>query len=142
MSTSDLKWSPPRNVQTRFGERIVRNAEATDAFMEMWRTNESVLRKQGFSVRTNDRSGKLEVSLWQNPGAADAIERIPDQRPAFDSEQAAVILRIARKHIKTLPSELLCALGLEDERGPETLTRTEAESIAQGLSFDDDDIPF
>ena len=60
----ELRFGKPKIVMTKFGEREVRNAPATDAFWAAWREDKDALKKSGYSVSKND-SGDWSVSLWR-----------------------------------------------------------------------------
>jgi hypothetical protein len=128
MSAVDkLKWGEPRTVQTKVGERIVRNAPATPAFLAEWAANEAELRRQGYSV--SSYKGKDEVAHWQKPDGADNARN--DGRRGYSATEAALIRRIALEHAPEIPPSLMRALGLDTER-----------VALNPVSLDDDSVPF
>lgn len=60
---SSLKWSEPREVQTKAGPRIVSSAPATDEVFTLWREGSESLRKLGYSI--GQFRGAWQLSRWQ-----------------------------------------------------------------------------
>jgi len=59
-----LKFSKPKIVMTKFGEREVCNAEPTEEFWSAWREKKDELKRAGFGVSKSFDDGKWQVSLW------------------------------------------------------------------------------
>lgn len=60
----NLQWSPPKVVQTRYGEKTVRTAPATPEFWELYKSHKDDLFKAGYSVKKNDWTGEWIVTQW------------------------------------------------------------------------------
>jgi hypothetical protein len=45
--TKLLAWGPPKRLTTKFGERILRIAPATDQFRRIWKLNKEALKAAG-----------------------------------------------------------------------------------------------
>jgi hypothetical protein len=67
--TFGLKLGPPRIItkNMKYGPRMVRSAEPTEAFKEAWQTNNYVMKRAGYNYSLNKRTGKMEVAFWQDP---------------------------------------------------------------------------
>lgn len=61
-----LPWGPGRRVNTRYGPRIVHNANPTAEFWDRWRSDEKALRKKGVSVNRHYRTGEFQVTWWKD----------------------------------------------------------------------------
>lgn len=59
-----LAWSPPREVATRMGPRILRTATPTEDFWNVWKVNKEQLKQAGLGAGRN-RYGEWEVTWWQ-----------------------------------------------------------------------------
>lgn len=57
-----LPWSEAKPVQTRAGDRLLRTAEPTEAFWEVWRASKQQLKDAGISV--GQYKGQWQVSWW------------------------------------------------------------------------------
>lgn len=66
MPTEDfgLTFGKPKIVMTSRGEREVRNAPATEAFWEAWRSKKEWVKERGYGVSKDYTTGKWVVSLW------------------------------------------------------------------------------
>jgi SWI/SNF-related matrix-associated actin-dependent regulator 1 of chromatin subfamily A len=58
------RWSAPREVQTKFGAKLVRKAAATPEFSAAWKTNKEELKALGASFSKN-QNGSWELVWWQ-----------------------------------------------------------------------------
>ena len=67
-----LPWSAPKQVETKFGLKVLRKAEATPEFWVAWRAGKDALKAAGISCRPKvegDTHGPWEVCWWQAPSA-------------------------------------------------------------------------
>ena len=55
-----LKWTRPKEVETRNGPRILRTARPDEAFWNLWNSNQGALRSMGLRP-TSRPSGTLEM---------------------------------------------------------------------------------
>lgn len=74
-----LPWGPPKTVQTRVGERVLRTCAPTEDFWSAWRGSKNELKRAGLSVGKG-RDGSWEVCWWAQVSAE--VRRV---------QQAAVI---------------------------------------------------
>jgi SWI/SNF-related matrix-associated actin-dependent regulator 1 of chromatin subfamily A len=58
------RWTAPREVQTKFGAKLVRKAAATPEFSAAWKTNKEGLKAAGASF-SKDQYGNWELIWWQ-----------------------------------------------------------------------------
>lgn len=58
----NLDWSKPKNVQTKYGEKVLRKTSPTEDFWQLWRASKSELKAEGYSLSKQD--GKWEVCHW------------------------------------------------------------------------------
>jgi SWI/SNF-related matrix-associated actin-dependent regulator 1 of chromatin subfamily A len=67
MTESDVlklaDWSEPREVQTKFGPRILRKAKVSAAFSAAWKTRKDEIKATGAGFG-KDMSGEWELSWW------------------------------------------------------------------------------
>jgi len=80
-----LEWSAPKEVQTKFGPRLLRKAAPTEAFWIAWRNEQSQLKEQGISLGKT-QAGVWEVCFW---GKLDNAEQERRQESAELSRAAA-----------------------------------------------------
>lgn len=59
-----LKFSKPKIVMTKFGEREVYSSPATEEFWAAWRERKDALKAEGWSVSKGDK-GEWRVSIWR-----------------------------------------------------------------------------
>ena len=59
-----LKWTAPREVQTKRGAKIVTSAPAGPAVFELWRIDGQALRDLGYSI--GEWQGKAQITRWQD----------------------------------------------------------------------------
>ena len=68
MNANDIeklaKWSDPKEVQTKFGPRLMRKAAVTPEFSSAWKTNKDELKSLGASFSKN-QNGSWELVWWQ-----------------------------------------------------------------------------
>jgi len=68
MNANDIeklaKWSAPKEVQTKFGPRLMRKAAVTPEFSSAWKTNKDELKSLGASFSKN-QNGSWELVWWQ-----------------------------------------------------------------------------
>jgi SNF2 family DNA or RNA helicase len=65
------KWSEPVRLTTRFGEKLLRKAEVTEQFRQLWRTQKQVLKEAGLGWEVKDGAFTGQMLWWANPTAAD-----------------------------------------------------------------------
>ncbi len=58
------KWSAPKEVQTKFGPRLMRKAAVTPEFSEAWKNSKEELKSLGASFSKN-QNGSWELIWWQ-----------------------------------------------------------------------------
>ena len=81
----NLKFGTSRLVMTKFGEREVCNAPATEEFWQAWRSNKEVVKAAGFSVSKND-DGQWSVALWKKVGDDQERKQTEDMSRAADAD--------------------------------------------------------
>ncbi len=67
-----LPWGASKQVETKFGTKMLRKAEATPEFWTAWRSGKDALKAAGISCRPKvegDPRGPWEVCWWQAPSA-------------------------------------------------------------------------
>jgi SWI/SNF-related matrix-associated actin-dependent regulator 1 of chromatin subfamily A len=68
MNANDIeklaRWSEPKEVQTKFGPRLMRKAAVTPEFSAAWKTNKDELKSLGASFSKN-QNGSWELVWWQ-----------------------------------------------------------------------------
>jgi hypothetical protein len=76
-----LAWGTPKRVTTRFGERIVRTAPATDAFRRIWKLNKEALKAQPKPTP----APLLPVDIFAPYHAPSLLDSIPrrDYKPIY-----------------------------------------------------------
>ena len=62
--SSLANWTPPKEVQTKFGPRFLRTAKPTEALSAAWKHDKEILQAQGISWKKNDRTGEWEIMWW------------------------------------------------------------------------------
>lgn len=67
-------WSQPKEVQTKFGRRLLRKAAPTPAFSTAWKSSKDALKAAGLSWSKDDRTGDWTVCWWQPVSAAVATK--------------------------------------------------------------------
>lgn len=60
---SALRWSAPREVQTKLGPRIVTSADANPLVFDLWRAESAALKSDGYSL--SEFRGKWQLSRWE-----------------------------------------------------------------------------
>jgi SWI/SNF-related matrix-associated actin-dependent regulator 1 of chromatin subfamily A len=80
-----LKFSAPKIVMTKYGEREVRSAQPTEEFWSAWRAGKDALKAAGFGVgKAYDGSG-WEVSLWAKTMSSEARQEASEASRATDA---------------------------------------------------------
>lgn len=69
------KWSPPKEVQTKYGPRLLRKAEVTEAFSKAWKTHKAALKEAGANFSLDKNSGKWGLTWWQNLDGEETARR-------------------------------------------------------------------
>lgn len=70
---SMLEWSQEREVPTKYGPRLVRSADPSEAFWALWRVSQRDLKDAGYSV--SQYQGKWQVSHWRKLDHATVASR-------------------------------------------------------------------
>lgn len=70
-----LPWSDPREVQTKFGPRLLRKSEPSETFWLRWRDDSAALKEAGISVTKNKQADAWEVCWWQKLDGAEIEKR-------------------------------------------------------------------
>lgn len=68
-------WSVAREVQTKFGPRLLRKADPTPEFSAEWKARKPELKEAGASFSKNDRTGEWELAWWQKLDGAEQAKR-------------------------------------------------------------------
>lgn len=71
---ASLKFSAPREVQTKMGARIVKNAKLTDAFSALYERERETLRAAGYTI-SKDLQGNWQVAHWSLVPAEVIVKR-------------------------------------------------------------------
>ncbi len=58
------RWSTPKEVQTKYGPRILRKAAVTPEFSEAWKTHKEEIKRLGAGF-SKDQNGQWELTWWQ-----------------------------------------------------------------------------
>lgn len=69
MFESLLDWSEPKEIQTKYGPRLLRKAEPTEKFWETWREKKAEMKAVGISCSKNNLTGAWEVAWWMEISA-------------------------------------------------------------------------
>jgi hypothetical protein len=69
-----LNWTASKVVQTRFGEKRVRNAAPTEAFWNLWRTHKPELKNLGYGLSKDPKTNEWVVTHWSDTMAAEEKE--------------------------------------------------------------------
>jgi len=64
-----VNWSEPKEVQTKYGPRMLRKAETTQEFWAAWRGKKDAMKAVGISCSKNDRTGAWEAAWWMELAA-------------------------------------------------------------------------
>lgn len=84
-----VKWSEPKEVQTKYGPRMLRKAEATASFWDVWRKSKDELKKAGVGCSRDERSGEWQALWWQE--LPDEIKTQRDESVAQSKATSAEI---------------------------------------------------
>jgi hypothetical protein len=69
------QWSDAKRVSTKDGARLLRTAEATQAFWTLWRSDKLALKAAGISCAKDIKTGQWQACWWQRDIDA-AIARV------------------------------------------------------------------
>ncbi len=68
MTTQEIetiaKWSEPKEVQTKYGPKMLRKAKPTDAFSALWKSRKEDLKALGLSWSKDERTGEWSLCWW------------------------------------------------------------------------------
>jgi len=68
MTTQEIeviaKWSEAKEVQTRYGPKMLRKAKPTDAFSALWKSRKEDLKALGLSWSKDERTGEWLLCWW------------------------------------------------------------------------------
>lgn len=67
-------WSKAKEVQTKYGPRILRTAKVSEAFSEAWKSRKDEIKKLGAGFSKN-RNDEWELTWWQELSAETKQER-------------------------------------------------------------------
>lgn len=67
MNKFNLQFGPAKIVMTRFGEKSVRSAPATEEFWNAWRADKDAVKALGLSCGKDDRTGAWRITEWSSP---------------------------------------------------------------------------
>ena len=81
---SELKWSDPKRVATRNGDRILRTAKPDENFWVVWKEKKDELRLKGVTVTKDDKNQWLVC--WWKPISAEAEKASMEASRAEDSD--------------------------------------------------------
>ena len=71
-----LRWTKPREVQTKRGPRILRTAAPDEKFWEVWETQETELRAAGLSMSKDEyNGGAWRVCWWAELPKEEIVQR-------------------------------------------------------------------
>lgn len=65
IETLDLDWTAGKEINTRYGLRILKTASPTPAFWAAWRANKTTLKDEG--VEVDKPQGVWTIKLWTDP---------------------------------------------------------------------------
>lgn len=68
-------WSKPKEIQTKYGPRLLRKAAVTETFSAQWKAHKDDLKALGASFTRDERSGEWELVWWQKIDAATQAKR-------------------------------------------------------------------
>lgn len=88
-----VKWSDPKEVQTKHGPRLLRKAEATQEFWAAWKSGKEQLKTAGVSCSRDDRTGEWVATWWQ-----EIPQEIQEQRKESIERSRAVSAEIDLPH--------------------------------------------
>lgn len=71
METYGISFSSPKRVQTRYGEKDVQKGAPTRVFWDAWKASKDALKRAGYSVSRDERTGEWTVTLWRDPPKAE-----------------------------------------------------------------------
>ena len=68
-------WSTPKEIQTKYGVRMLRKASPNPEFSAVWKVRKPELKEQGASFSRDDRTGEWELVWWQKLDGAEQAKR-------------------------------------------------------------------
>lgn len=68
-------WSKPKEIQTKYGPRMLRKAAVTETFSAQWKARKEEIKELGASFTRDERSGEWELVWWQKIDAETQAKR-------------------------------------------------------------------
>lgn len=68
-------WSKPKEIQTKYGPRLLRKAAVTESFSAQWKAHKDEMKSLGASFARDERSGEWGLVWWQKIDAATQAKR-------------------------------------------------------------------
>lgn len=78
---SILKWSPPKEITTKYGPRILRKAKPDDTFWGLWRAKKDAMKAIGITL--SQYQGQWEVTWWQRIAAQTIAQRAANEQASY-----------------------------------------------------------
>lgn len=69
------EWSAPKEVQTKYGPRILRKAQPSEAFSAAWKSQKDALKALGLGWSKDERTGEWAVTWWMKLDAQTTAKR-------------------------------------------------------------------
>jgi hypothetical protein len=113
--TFGLELGPRRIVNTKYGRRTVRSGAPTKAFEDAWRARGKI---PGYTFKPNKKTGKMEVSFWQD---------LPEER--ISTEPPIVTTAAAKPNANVAPVAAPTKSGLALPRSSEPLLVRASERL-------------
>lgn len=85
-------WSQPKEIETKYGPRLMRRADLPAGFWDIWKAHKDALKANGLSVG-KDKSDKWELTLWQPLSAELQQQR---QQSIEDSKASSADIELPR----------------------------------------------
>lgn len=79
-------WSAPQEVQTKYGPRILRKAQPTEEFSEVWKTRKDEVKATGAGF-SKTLDGKWELAWWQKLPE----EVVAKREQSFEASKAVAV---------------------------------------------------
>jgi len=84
-----LPWSEPKRTSTRNGEKMLRTADPTEAFWQLWRANKQALKDAGLSCAPYPGDARRwHVCWWQDIDPIKAAKERADREAASAASRA------------------------------------------------------
>lgn len=103
MSGFNLAFTPPKEVETKFGRRVVQSAYPNEEFWSAWRKAKDSLRSMGFAV-TRDHENRWVVHLWRE--APPELPKPPPEVVGYELRQTKGLLPYQVPHAAAICAAL------------------------------------